>query len=332
MIKIISDLINGQREKAMSSIPNTMQAIVMQKFGAAEVLEYQEIPVPVIKADEILVQVCNAGVSPFDVHMREGWYKNSSNYLLPIVLGWELSGIVVAVGSDISQFKEGDAVFAHPSVYRNGGAYAQYAAVKASEAVHKPIIVSHQQAAASVMNTLTAWQVLFDVAQLTAGQKILIHAAAGGVGHLAVQLAKWKGAYVIGTASAKNKEFLLTLGADEVIDYATVEFERAVKNIDVVFDTIGGETLLKSFSILKPNGIVVSIVDFEHIKKAAGYGVRGENVIVSPNVQQLLAIANLMAEEKLKAHIETVFSLQEAARAHKLVQAGHTRGKILLEI
>lgn len=180
------------------------------------------------------------------------------------------------------------------------------------------------------MNALTAWQALFDTAQLKVGQKILIHAAAGGVGHLAVQLAKWKGATVIGTASAKNKSFLLNLGVDEIIDYQAQSFEGVVKDVDVVLDTVGGETLLQSFAVTKKNGIVVSIVDFERVKQARAFGVQGENVVVTPNAQQLTTIATLLEAGIIKPHIETVLPLKEAKKAHYLLQSEHVRGKIVL--
>ena len=181
---------------------------------------------------------------------------------------------------------------------RSGGSYAEYVAVKENEAAKKPASLSYNEAAAVSMNGLTAWQALFDAANLSAGQKVLIHAAAGGVGHLAVQFAKWKDAYVIGTASGKNKVFLNDLGADEVIDYTTTAFETAVRDIDVVLDTIGGDALTKSFSIIKKDWVVVSVVDFERIKEASNFGVRGENVVVSPNPKQLDEIAKLMEERK----------------------------------
>lgn len=307
-----------------------MKAIVIQTYGGPEVLRYEEVPVPTIKPDEILVHIHSAGVSPFDLHVRDGWYKDA--YPFPIILGWELSGVVAECGTQVSKFREGDLLFAHPSVYRNGGGYAEYAVVKENEAALKPDSISHHQAAAASMNALTAWQVLFDAAHLSSGQKILIHAAAGGVGHLAVQLARWKGAYVIGTASAKNKQFLLDLGVDETIDYHSQHFEKAVKNADVVFDTIGGDTLMKSFSVVKKGGIVVSIVDFERIKEASHFGAIGKNVIVEPNPHQMAEIAKLLAEGKLKVHIDAVFPLKDAAKAQLAVQSGHTRGKIVLDV
>jgi NADPH:quinone reductase-like Zn-dependent oxidoreductase len=307
-----------------------MKAVVVPVYGGAEVLQYQDMPIPAVQANEILVQVYNAGVSPFDLHVRDGWYKESANYSLPIILGWELSGVVAIVGKNVSRFKVGDAVFAHPSVYRQGGAYAEYVAIPENEVAHKPASVNHAQAAAVSMNALTAWQALFDTAQLKSEQKILIHAAAGGVGHLAVQLAKWKGAKVIGTASAKNRSFLFDLGVDEVIDYNAQAFENVIKEVDVVLDTLGGDTLMKSFAVTKRNGIIVSIIDFERIKQAAAFGVRGENVIVSPNAEQLTQIAALLEAGIIKPHIEAIFPLTEAKKAHELLQSGHVRGKIVL--
>lgn len=308
-----------------------MKAILVESYGGPEALHYKDIQVPSIKSDEILVHVNSAGVGPFDTKIRDGYLKETGSYPLPIILGWELSGVIAEVGSDISKYKKGDAVFGHTSVYRNGCCYAAYVAVKENEISPKPASISHHQASAVSMNGLTAWQALFDTAHLSRGQKVLIHAAAGGVGHLAVQLAKWKGAYVIGTASAKNKEFLFNLGIDEVIDYTTTHFEKTVKDVDVVLDTVGGDVLVKSFSVTNKGGIVVSITDFENIKKAVNFGVRGETVIVSPNSSQLSEIAKLLTEGKLKVHIQEVFPLKDAAKAHRSIQSGHTCGKILLD-
>lgn len=308
----------------------TMNAMVVSAYGEAEVLHYRQVPIPSIDADEILVQVYSAGVSPFDVHVREGWYKTASYYSLPLILGWEVSGVVVAVGKNVSRFSIGDSVFAYPNAFHNGGGYAEYVAIKEMEAVHKPSSISHPEAAAASMNAMTAWQALFDTAKLAAGQKILIHAAAGGVGHLAVQLAKWKGAYVIGTASGKNREFLQSLGVDEIIDYTSTAFENAVKEVDVVLDTIGGDTLKKSFLVAKKGGIVLSIIDFENIKRAADFGLQGMTLFATPNHQQLATIATLLADGKIKSHVSEIIPLKEAAKAHHLIQTGRTRGKVVL--
>jgi NADPH:quinone reductase-like Zn-dependent oxidoreductase len=309
-----------------------MKAVRFHIYGSPKVLQYEEVADPKLNADEILIRVHGAGVSPFDAHVREGWYKNTPNYPLPCILGWEISGEVADRGNEVTRFKRGDPIVAHPSVYRSGGGYAEYVAVKESEVVGKPIHLNYNEAAAASMNALVAWQALFDVAHLSHGQRVLIHAAAGGVGHLAVQLAKWKGAYVMGTASAKNKEFLLDIGADEVIDYTITAFESATDPVDVVLDTIGNDTLVKSFSLIKKSGIAVSIVDFERIKEAPQFGVRGEAVVVSPNSKQLAEIMKLMEEGKLKVHISKVFHLNDACKAHELLEIGHVRGKIVLEV
>lgn len=312
-------------------IPSHMCAVVIENYGEATVLQYKEVEVPTVGADELLVRVQSAGVSPFDIHVRDGWYKESF-YSLPMILGWELSGTVVAVGPKVTKYKIGDEIFAYPTGYRIGGSYAEYNVIKESEAAHKPTSISHHQAASCTMNTLTAWQALFDVANLTQGQRVLIQGAAGGVGHLAVQLAKWKGAYVIGTASTRNAEFLAEIGVDEFVDYTKTTIDKAgIEPVDVVIDGIGGDVLKQSFSVVKKEGLVVTLIDFEGIKAAESYDVNGKSVFVLPNSEQLSEIARLLDEGILKPHIAAVLPLHQAAKAHQLVELGHTRGKILLE-
>lgn len=308
-----------------------MKAIRFHAYGGPEVLRYEDVDTPTVNADEVLVRVRSAGVSPFDVKVRQGRYKDFYGPL-PHIPGWDLSGDVIAMGLDVSSIKKGDAVFGYVDGHRMGGAYAEYAVLKQDEAAHKPSHISYDEAAAIAMNGLTAWQGLFDTAHLAKGQTVLIHAAAGGIGHLAVQFAKWKGAYVIGTASDKNRKFVLSLGADECIDYVTTPFESAVKDVDLVLDTIGGDTLSRSFSVVKKTGVVVTVVDFEGIKEAARYGVRGLTVFVKPNTKQLAEIGHLMEHSKLKVQIEKVFHLQEAGKAHVLCETGHGRGKIILTV
>lgn len=308
-----------------------MKVIRFHAYGGPEVLQYEDVETPLVNSDEILVRVRSAGVSPFDVKVRQGLYKDFYGPL-PHILGWDLSGDVVAVGTNVSSVKEGDAVFGYVDGHRMGEAYAEYAVLKKDEAARKSSHVSYHEAAAVAMNGLTAWQALFDTAHLTEGQRVLIHAAAGGIGHLAVQFAKWKGAYVIGTASAKNRQFVLSLGADECIDYVTTPFESAVQDVDLVLDTIGGDTLRRSFSVVKKTGVIVTVVDFEGIKEAARYGVNGLTVFVKPNTKQLSEIGHLLEQGKLKVQIGKVFPLQEARKAHVLCETGHGRGKIILTI
>jgi NADPH:quinone reductase-like Zn-dependent oxidoreductase len=204
--------------------------------------------------------------------------------------------------------------------------------IKANEAALKPASVSHHQAVAAGVNALTAWQALFDTANITKGQRVLIQAAAGGIGHLAAQLAKWKGAHVIGTASARNATFLADMGVDEFVDYTKTSLEKAIQPVDVVIDTIGGDVLKQSFSVVKKGGTVVTLVDFETIKLAENYGIHGKTVFVLPNQKQLSEIAQLLEQGILKPHVAAIFSLNQVAKAHQLIELGHTRGKIVLEV
>lgn len=313
------------------SLPTHMHAIVIEDYGHADVLHYKKFPVPHVSEDELLVHIHSAGVSPFDVHVREGWYKESF-YSLPLILGWDLSGTVVATGKAVTEFKVGDEVFAYPTAYRAGGCYAEYNVIKANEAAHKPASVSHHQAVAAGVNALTAWQALFDVANICEGQRVLIQAAAGGIGHLAVQLAKWKGAYVIGTASTKNAAFLADLGVDEFVDYTKTSIKKAVQPVDVVIDILGGDVLQQSFAVVKKGGTVVTLVDFEGNKSADDYGIHGKTVFVLPNQKQLSDIALALDQGILKPHIAAIFPLSQTARAHQIVELGHTRGKIVLQV
>ena len=204
--------------------------------------------------------------------------------------------------------------------------------VRETEVALKPKSIDHVHAAAIPLAALTAWQSLFDSAGLSAGQKVLIHAAAGGVGSFAVQLAKWKGAYVIGTASNRNQDFVRKLGADETIDYQTTRFEDVVHDVDVVFDTIGGDTQKRSWKVLKKGGILVSIVGPPSAEEAAAHGVRQASVFVQPSAAQLTELAKLVESGKLRPIVETVLPLSEARHAHELSQTGHTRGKIVLRV
>jgi NADPH:quinone reductase-like Zn-dependent oxidoreductase len=227
--------------------------------------------------------------------------------------------------------KAGDEVYSRPDIARDG-AYAEYIVVRESEVALKPKSIDHIHAAAIPLAALTAWQSLLDAAGLGAGQTVLIHAAAGGVGSFAVQLAKWKGAHVIGTASKHNQDFVRNLGADQTIDYQTTRFEDVAHDVDVVFDTIGGDTQERSWKVLKKGGILVSIIGPPSAEEAAAHGVRQASVFVQPSATQLTELANLVDSGKLKPVVETVLPLSEARRAHELSQTGHMRGKIVLRV
>jgi len=308
-----------------------MKAVRIHSYGGPEVLKYEDAPEPTPGKGEVLVKVYAAGVNPVDWKVREGYLKQAINYPLPLIPGWDVAGIVESIGTGVTKFKKGDEIFGKPDLTRNG-AYAEYIVVNESDLALKPKSKDFVHSAAVPVTSLTAWQSLFDVAKLEAGQKILIHAAAGGVGSFAVQFAKWKGAYVIGTASKNNLEWLKSIGADETIDYNVVKFEDVVHDMDVVLDTIGGETQNRSWKVLKKGGILVSTVGQPSEKEAEKFGVRcGVGNAVS-NPEQLNQIANLIDEGKVNPLVETILPLSEARRAHEISQSGHARGKIVLKV
>jgi NADPH:quinone reductase-like Zn-dependent oxidoreductase len=315
-----------QEESSME----TMKAIRMHAYGGPAVLLYEDAPRPSAGTGEVLVRIHAAGVNPVDWKVREGYFKQTRNYSLPLIPGWDVSGVVGATGSGVADFKNGDEVYSRPDIARDG-AYAEYMTIRESEVAHKPGSIDHIHAAAIPLAALTAWQSLFDAAGLRAGQKVLIHAAAGGVGSFAVQLAKWKGAYVIGTASKHNQDFLRELGADETVDYEKTRFEDIVHDVDVVFDTIGGDTQKRSWKVLKKGGILVSIVAPPAAEEAARR-VRQAFVFVQPNAGQLAEIAKMVDAGKLRPVVETVLPLSDARRAQEFSQTGHTRGKIVLRV
>jgi NADPH:quinone reductase-like Zn-dependent oxidoreductase len=295
------------------------------------VLRWEDAPCPRPAAGEIVARVYAAGVNPVDWKLREGYLKNMMPRTFPLIPGWDFSGVVAATGQGVSRLREGDAVYSRPDLARDG-AYAEYIAVKETEVAMKPRSIDYIQAAAVPLAALTAWQALFDQGKIDRGQRVLIHAAAGGVGTFAVQLAKWKGAFVIGTASACNHDFLRQLGADELIDYTTTRFEDVVHDVDMVLDTLAGEVQKRSWPTLKPGGVLVSILGAPSADDAQQHGVRGASVFVQPNAQQLAEIARLIDSRQLKPIVETVLPLAEARRAQDLSQSGHVRGKIVLRV
>lgn len=308
-----------------------MKAVRIHQYGGPEVLLFEDAPRPVPGFAEVLIRVHAAGVNPIDWKIRAGYLKDVRPYTFPLILGWDLSGIVEAIGPGTGKFKKGDEVYSRPDSARNG-AYAEYITVNESEVAFRPRSIAHIQAGGIPLACLTAWQAIFDTAGLSAGQRILIHGAAGGVGSYAVQLAKWKGAYVIGTASAGNQPYLRELGVDEPIDYEKDRFEDLVRSVEVVFDTIGGDTQRRSWKVLKKGGILVSITAPPSADEAAKNGVRQAFTLMTPNSLELTEIAKLVDTGKLKPTVETVLPLADARRAHELSQMGHTRGKIVLRV
>jgi len=307
-----------------------MKAVLIYKYGGPEELKYTDAPMPVINDDDVLIKVFATSINPIDWKVREG-HTQGINREFPVILGWDVSGVVEKVGSDVQDYFIGDEVYARPDVSRNG-TYAEYVAVRAGEIYFKPKTINHLQAASIPLAGLTAWQGLFDHGKLQAGQKILIHGAAGGVGTLAVQLARWKGAYVIGTASEKNIALLKELGADEVIDYHKENFEEKLRDIDLVFDTIGGETQIRSLQVLKPGGILVSTVGIKDEAALKAKGIQGVRYMAQSVPENLKQLADLVDAGKLKPVIAQVLPLKEIIKAHQLSEGGHTRGKIVLQV
>jgi NADPH:quinone reductase-like Zn-dependent oxidoreductase len=307
-----------------------MKAIVINEYGNEDVLNYIDVDRPEPKADEVLVKVHAAAINPADWKIRDGMGEQFG-FKLPLILGGDIAGTIEAVGVEIKNFKQGDAVYGM-TLSNLSGAYAEYAVAKADAIALKPNELNFEEAAAIPIGALTAWQAIFDLANLSSGQRILITGASGGVGSMAVQLAKAKGAIVIATASGKNEQFVRHLGADEFVDYTKQRFEEVVKDVDVVFDTVGGDTLERAFQTLKKGGFLVASAQTPSEEKAKKFGVESAWVLCQSNAEQLAQINQLIKEGKLKVHVETVLPLTEVKKAHQLSQSGRTRGKIVLQV
>jgi NADPH:quinone reductase-like Zn-dependent oxidoreductase len=312
-----------------------MKAVRIHTYGGLDVLKYEEIGKPEPDQGEVFIRVFAAGVNPSDAKIREGKaFALKYEKPFPFILGWDVSGVVEAVGKGDGQFKPGDAVFGMVNFpYGGGGAYAEYVTAPAGHVAYKPSSLDHVHAAALPLAGLTAWQALFDAAQLSGGEKILIHAAAGGVGHLLVQLAKWKGASsIIGTASARDEQYLKRIGLDEFIDYRTAKFEEVVHEVDTVLDCVGGDTQERSWQVIKKGGILVTIMEPPSQEKAKAFGVRAERIFVRAHAGQLKLISELVDQGLLKPAIYREFPLFKARDAHKLIEKGQTRGKIVFRV
>lgn len=314
---------------------NLMRAALLREFGPASNLNIERVPVPLPATGQLLIKVRAAGVNPVDYKTRTGKGLPAKELELPAILGWDLAGEVVSLGDGVSRFNRNERVFGMSNFPHTGQAYAEYAIVQEDEFALIPASVSNEVAAATPLAALTAWEALFDHGHLEAGQKILIHAAAGGVGHIAVQLAKWKGAYVIGTASQKNQGLLRELGVDMPLDYTAEDFTTGVKELDVVLDGIGGETSLRSIDVLKPGGVLVCLPsmykdDPAILAKAAEKGVTVKWMMVRPSGERMEQLAGLLAAGDLKVKVDQTFPLEDVAKAHEAVETGHVTGKIVL--
>ena len=311
-----------------------MKAIRIHSYGGPEVLRLDDIPRPVPGAGELLIKVHAASINPVDWKVRQGDMQQFLPMKMPFVPGWDLSGVVEAVGPGVNKFKVGDAVYTSLAIAapNRNGSYAEYTVATEEETAAKPQTLDHVHAATIGVAGLTAWRALFELAQLVAGQKVLIHGAAGGVGTFAVQFARWKGARVLGTASTENQDFLRQLGVDEPIDYKKTRFEDVAANVDVVLDTMGGEIQERSWKVLRRGGILVALVAPPAADQAARYGVRSAMPVLSPSAAALAEIAKVIDSGQCKVFVDTVLPLSEARRAQEMSAAGHTRGKIVLKV
>jgi NADPH:quinone reductase-like Zn-dependent oxidoreductase len=314
------------------SLPSRIKAVVMSRFGGPEVLKVERIPRPTPGRGQLLIEVDVASVNPVDHKIRTGKYKMFRPHL-PAIIGRDVAGTIRAVGPGIKgSFKVGDSVFGMLDYPR--GAYTQYTIATARELARRPEKLATNEAGALGVAALTAWQGLFDHGHLQRGERVLIHGAAGGVGHLAIQFAKWRGAYVVATAGNHDLDWVKKLGADRVIDYKNARFENEVGNIDLVYDLISGKTLNRSWQVLKEaDGRIVSTLDHPNAAQQARlYHASWTHMVVTVKSKQLAEIARLVAEKKVHVEIGKTFTLEQVQAAHKLVEKGHVRGKVVLSL
>jgi NADPH:quinone reductase-like Zn-dependent oxidoreductase len=309
-----------------------MRVITQRTYGGPEVLTVVDAPEPRALPTEVLVRVEAIGLNPLEPRLRAGEFP-----LLgppPFVLGWDISGVVEA-GSQTWRFRPGDEVFGMPLFPRAANAYAEVVAAPALHLARKPASLSHVEAAALPVVGLTAWQGLVDLAGVTEGDRVLVHGGGGGVGHVAIQIAKALGAHVITTAGASKRKFVEELGADEVLDYTAVDFTEAVRDVDVVLDTLGGDTAERSLEVLRRGGHLVTAVaegDAGLIAKFEAAGMRFSGIAVDPDPVALRRLVELVEEGKLRVHVQETFPFERIADAHRLLEGGHLQGKLVLTV
>ena len=307
-----------------------MKAVRIHRFGPPEVMSIENLPIPEPSDGEVVVQVKAAGVGPWDALIRSG--KSALRQPLPLTVGSDLSGTVHALGPGVDNFEVGDDVFGVTNE-RFTGAYAEYAVAEAAMIAHKPKTLNHVHASSVPVVSVTAWQMVFEFARLSPGQSVLIHGAAGNVGGYLVQMAKRTGALALVTASAKDASYTRSLGADGVIDHRSTRFEEKVKEVDAVLDTVGGDTLDRSYEVVKRGGIIVSSAAPPSQKKAEQYGVRALFFLVQVTTERLKKIAGWIDAGELKTEVGEVLWLDEAEKGHEMLQgAPHRRGKIVIKV
>lgn len=308
-----------------------MKAARIHAYGASSEIRIEDAPLPTLNDDDVLIRVVATSVNPVDWKIRKGYLKSFIPYEMPLTMGWDVSGVVEKTGPAVTKFKLGDAVYSRPDIRRNG-AYAEYVAVRESEIAFKPTTISHVEAASLPLVSITAWESLFTAASLSKGQRVLIHAGAGGVGSIAVQLARAKGAHVTATASAGKAALVRSLGADEVIDYRSQDFSKLARDMDVVFDTIGGEVQEKSWSTLKPGGTLVSITDRPSEDRAKAEGKRAAYVFIDPNAPILTDLAAMVDLGQVRPLIAAEFGLNDTAKAQDFSETGRATGKVVIYV
>ncbi|MFT7562265.1 MAG: NADPH:quinone reductase-like Zn-dependent oxidoreductase [Flavobacteriales bacterium] len=307
-----------------------MKAVQINAFGNQSVLEFNTIAIPTPLENEVLIKIKASSVNPVDWKIREGYLQAMLNHTLPLTLGWDVAGVVVGAGSAVTNVKIGDEVYSRPDIAKNGS-YAEYMTVAANDVALKPKSLTFQEAAGIPLAGLTALQALYDIANIQAGERVLIHAGSGAVGQFAIQLAKLRGAYVYTTTSAKNTDLVLGLGADQAIDYTQEDFTE-LNDLDVVFVTVDGEVLANSWTTLKKGGRLVSITDIPDADTATKFGVTASFCFVQPNAEQLTEIAQLVDAGKFKVNIDSEFTFDQVAQAHERSESGRAQGKIIINI
>ncbi len=321
---------------ADQNVESRMRHVVYDRFGERDVLQVVQSDVPAPAEGQVLVRVHGAGLNPIDWKTRKGlgFAARQIENSLPWTPGYDVAGEVVAVGDDVTTLAPGDRVMGMVGFPAGGGGYSEYTLAAADELAIVPEELDLVSAGALPLAALTAWQALFEVAKLESGQKILIHAGAGGVGHFAVQFALERGAHVIATASAGNRDFLAELGVHEVIDYRNTDIGEECYGLDVVLDLVGGDTGKRSLHTLGEHGVLVTIPTVtadEIISAAEELGLRAHGMTVRPDVFHLDEIAELIEDGDVKVHIEKAFPLEDVAQAHELLEGGHVRGKLVLD-
>lgn len=313
-----------------------MKAVALKGFGGVENLVEVDIPVPEPSDNEVLIEVKAIGINPIDVKTRKG--KGLAEMLKdfdPLIPGWDVSGKVVRIGKQVTSFRRGDEVFGMVNFPGHGMTYAEYVVAPASHLALRPKCISHEEAAAASLAALTAWQILKYKAGIRNGSAVLIHAAAGGVGHYAIQMAKYLGASVVGTASSENRDFILDLGITRHINYRVDQFEDILQDIDFVLDTIGGDYIDRSLEVLRPGGTIIAIpsdASADVAEKAAAKGMKGFKFRVSSNGDDMVEIAGLLEKGLVRSVVSRIFSFKEIREAHQHIESGRTRGKIVVRL